>query len=307
MISTRIFVRSGLAAFVWLASACSTVPPETRVYETQDLETRILLDKISKPIRITESTVIIDARKTFDHSMAHPMGSVNLSWLEFAVGKPPVPGLLKKDLFTEAVRLARLGLQPNTPVVIVGYGPENSAGDEGRLAWTLLYMGFQDVQIAKVESLGLRYSNVVGSGPDRKNAAIWKPVVVPSLLADVKEVMKAGLSKARSNLHILDVRTSAEYAAKTDDGGRYLVPDFRAVNIPFQEFFTAQGRPNLRILQQLRGIQILPEDRVIVISNNGVRSGAVTFALASMGYKNVANYAGGWTELLRENKKRYRR
>jgi hypothetical protein len=34
-----------------------------------------------------------------------------------------------------------------------------------------------------------------------------------------------------------------------------------------------------------------------VISNEGVRSGAVTYALTMMGYSKAGNYAAGWKSL----------
>jgi thiosulfate/3-mercaptopyruvate sulfurtransferase len=278
-----------------LLTACSTTPPETKTYEVRDVETRILQDRINQPIKVTENTIIIDARKSFDFAMTHAPNSVNLSWTEFAVSKPPVPGLMKDDLYTEALRLARLGIKPESTVVVASYGPQIK-GDEGRLAWTLLYMGVKDVQIASLESLGLRFSNIVQ--PPRESAVAWKPVVAPKILATRKEVLSIGMSKADPTQHIIDVRTSAEYTENKKVGLRTAKPDLRAINIPFQEFYDHQGRPNLNMFQRLQGINILPGHRIVVISNNGVRSGAVTFALLSMGYKNVANYAGGWTELL---------
>ncbi|MEK6556359.1 MAG: rhodanese-like domain-containing protein [Bdellovibrionota bacterium] len=284
-----------LTAATFALAACST-PPATKTYETQDVETQILFERISKPIKITEKTIIVDARSSFDFAMTHAPGSVNLSWKEFAVVKPPVPGLMKDDLYPEALRLARLGIQPNSSVVIASYG-DQSKGDEGRLAWTLIYMGVKDVQIASLDSLGLRFSNLVNP-PPQASAVPWKPVVAPSILTDRKEVLSIGLTKAVPTQHILDVRTNAEYTEKVKVGFKTHKPDLRAVNIPFNEFFDRSGRPNLNMVQRLQGIQIKPEHRIVVISNNGIRSGAVTFALLSMGYKNVANYAGGWTDLL---------
>lgn len=285
----------GCAAFFSVLVVGCTTPPATKTYETQDVETKILFDRISNPVEITEKTIVIDARKTFDFSMAHPAGSINLSWTEFAVSKPPVPGLLKDDLYPAAMRLARLGINPDSSVVVASYGA-NSKGDEGRLAWTLLYLGIRDVQIASLDSLKLRYSNLV-QPPPRESSVVWKPVVAPRILTDRKEVLKIGTSKADPAVHIIDVRTPVEYAEKKKIGFRTELPDLRAINIPFTEFYDHNGRPNLNMVARLKGVQILPTHRIVVISNNGIRSGAVTFALLSMGFKNVANYAGGWTEI----------
>ncbi len=266
----------------------------------------MLVEKLTKPIVVSDKTVLIDARSSFDYSMAHIPGSLNLSWTDFTNEKSPVPGLLKSDLFGEARRLARAGIAPDTPVVVAGYGP-NGTGEEGRLAWTLLYLGVHDVQVAQADALGMSYSNLINP-PPKNSQPIWKPKVADKLLADKKELLSVGTSAAHSRFHILDVRTEKEYLERDSAGGGvYVLPDLRAVNIPWTEFFTAGGRPNMNVIGRLKGIQIDPNDRVIVISNRGVRSGAVTFALTSMGYKNVGNYAGGWTELLLDAKKSKRR
>lgn len=52
----NIFVVVALFAGSFILSSCSTVPPATKVYETQDVETRVLVDKLSKPITITETS-----------------------------------------------------------------------------------------------------------------------------------------------------------------------------------------------------------------------------------------------------------
>lgn len=297
-------IRAGVfLAALFSLIGCSTVPPETRGYQTQSVETKILRDRLSKPVRINERTVILDARKPFDFAMSHAPGSINLSWTEFAENKPPVPGRLKADLSQSALRLSRLGISPETPVVVAGYGSQSS-GDEGRLAWTLIYLGVKDVQIAALESLGLTFSNLV-QPPPRENAKAWQPVLVSSVLAQGKEVLKIGTTQATGRHHIIDVRTLSEYADTSTRKRGFKKPDLRAVNIPFQEFFDQKGRPNLNIVQRLQSIGIQPDHRIIVLSNNGVRSGAAAFALLSLGFKDTANYAGGWTDLI-ENINRYR-
>lgn len=265
----------------------------------------MLVEKLSKPIAIGEKTVLIDARSSFDYSMAHIPGSLNLSWTDFVNSKGPVPGLLKNDLFAETRRLARAGITPDTQVVVAGYGP-NGTGEEGRLAWTLLYLGVRDVQVSQVDALGMSYSNLLNP-PPKNSQPIWKPKVAAKLLADKNELLKVATSTASARFHILDVRTEKEYLQRDADGGVYALPDLRAVNVPWTEFFTTTGRPNMNVVARLKGIQIQPDDRIIIISNRGVRSGAVAFALTSMGYKNVGNFAGGWTELVLDAKKKKRR
>jgi thiosulfate/3-mercaptopyruvate sulfurtransferase len=273
-----------------LMAGCQSKP--TKVYEARDIELKILAEKLARPIQFTEKTVLIDARSPFDFAMAHAPGAVNLQWTDFTA-RGPVPGLLKNDLFAEARRLAWMGIGPDTPVVVAGPGTKGH-GDDGRLAWTLLYLGVRDVQLVDLDSLGLRYSNI--TPPPRASVPVWKPIVAKSILAGKKEVLSVATSKAYPNMHILDVRSVQEFTARTPKG--YVLPDLRAVNIPWTEFFTRGGRPNAAIADRLRAIQIKPDDRVLVMDDIGVRSAAVTYALLALGYANAANFAGGWAELI---------
>jgi thiosulfate/3-mercaptopyruvate sulfurtransferase len=297
-VQTSVAIKWIATCLVFLLSACQS--PPTKVYEARDIEFKILADKLRKPLVITEDTVLIDAREPFDYAMTHAPGAVNVQWTDFTV-RGPVPGLFKDDLYSEARRLARMGIGPDTPVVILGKASKGR-GEEGRLAWTLLYLGIKDVQTAELDSLGLRYSNI--SSPERKNANSWKPVVAKSALTTREEILKIGTGKADTRSHLIDVRTEVEFMQKDATGENYLTPDLRAVNIPWTEFFSKNGRPNPAIVERLRAIDIQPNDRVVFVSHHGVRSGAAAYALTTLGYSNVANYAGGWVELMQDKKKR---
>ena len=57
---------------------------------------------------------------------------------------------LARDLFKVTRRLALLGISPNKKIVVVGNGAKGE-GEEGRLAWTLLYLGIPHVQVVGLE------------------------------------------------------------------------------------------------------------------------------------------------------------
>lgn len=281
-------------AFFVLPFVFSCAQQPTKTYTSGDINTQILAKSLQQPIKVTEETIVLDARPPFEFAVIHLPQAVNIQWRDFADIQGPFPGRLKKDLQQEAKRLALLGVTPQSQVIVVGRGL-NGQGEEGRIAWTLLYLGVQDVQVAEADSLGLRYTNI--SPPPRANAPFWEPQIRNSLIATKEEVIRAGTSKHDERVHILDVRSKDEYFSK-NRALQYEVPDLRAVNIEWKDFFTAQGRPNPAIKAQLEAINVLSGDRVIVISNNGIRSGAVTYALLSFGYKKAANFPGGYSELL---------
>ena len=299
----RIFVAITLLFSMCGLLSCQTA---TKVYEKRkqsisgkhpDLEQAARL-----PIVINEDTVVLDARGSFDFAMAHIPGSKNIHWEDFAQIRSAYPGKLKnkKALYKMARRLARKGLTPESEVVIVGNGVKGK-GQEGRLAWTLYYLGVRNIQFADISYFDFKLTNTINPEPPQKNKPIWKPDYHPSILAVKGEIRKATMDLPTSRnekVFLLDVRSKKEYFSKRSFGGDY-GPDLQAIHIEWKEFLTPQGRPNLEMKARLRAIGMGPESRIIAISNRGVRSAAVAMVLTTMGFDNAANYAGGFKELLK--------
>lgn len=289
-----------LAGLSLLFSSCAQKP--TQVFETRDVKTLTRPD-LKAPIQITEKTVVIDARDAFNFSMAHIARSVNLQWREFSQRKAPFTGLLQDDLFFHARRLARLGVTPEADVLVLGAGLEGE-GEEGRLAWTLYYMGVKNVRYAAVNMFRVGWTNQTGEKP-YESRPIWKPVVQESVWVKRDELstilgakpggyFKSGFKKPELGGHgpvIIDVRSESEFLSKNLDF------DIATINIEWKEFFTKLGRPDPAIVAKLKAVGITPDRRIVLISNQGVRSAAVTMALLDLGFMNAGNYAGGYAEL----------
>lgn len=277
---------------------CQTEP--TKVTETRIINFEELSKLMAAPIEIDDKTVVVDVRSSFDYTMAHIPNSINLRWEEFAQVRGPVPGLLQKDLTRLARRLALKGVGPQSRVVVVGNGLDGQ-GEEGRMAWTLFYLGIPRVQVAHVENFRKLMTNVQTVIP--KNAEEWSPKVVNSVQAARNEILKSAMAKkgSESAVHILDVRTKKEYFGRKGKGFGmgYKVPDLQAMHIHWKEFFTASGQIKTAMKNQLRSVGIGLNDRILVVSNQGVRSGAVTMALLALGFHRSANFTGGYAELLK--------
>jgi thiosulfate/3-mercaptopyruvate sulfurtransferase len=182
-------------------------------------------------------------------------------------------------------------------VVLVGYGPSAGQGEEGRLAWNLLYLGFQDVQIAGVEVL--RKSMTHQASPPAQNVALWRAEPRSDLQMGKNEFLNLALNpklRLEQRVHIVDVRSAKEFLNKVP--GKRKLPDITAINIEWRDFFTRDGRVDAKFRTRLSELGILPKDQVIVVSNRGVRSGAAAYALLAMGYVRVQNFTGGWNSLL---------
>lgn len=280
-----------------LLVGCSLQP--TKVYESRAGFTKVLESKSKQPIRLTDKTQVIDARTRFDFTMAHFPGAVHLRWESFSETKGRFPGRIKKDKASLLKKLQLKGLRPEKPTVVIGYGKKGE-GESGRLGWTLVHLGFQDVQVISDSVLGLS-SNVVQSKP-QKNTKSWPPRFNKSLIAQRSEVLKAVASKkGRQKTFLIDVRSNDEYFKKKGFGQGYASLDLGAIHIHWTEFFTNRGRPNRGLSKKLRGIGITPQSRIILLSNKGVRSAAANLSLLSLGFKNSATYVDGLRGLNQRN------
>lgn len=283
-------------------TSCQQKP--TKVYETHSVSIQPFLVASKKPVVIGDETVVIDTRTAFNYTMARIPGSVRLDWRDFVEKKTEFKGQLKSDLYAEARRLARMGIQPEDHVVIVGEGV-TAPVEMGRLAWTLLYMGFINIQMATLDYFDNPPMTHVQTEPPRKNAPIWKPEFRESIQADRDEVLATVLGKLPvGSYKVIDVRSEQEYFAK--QRAAYVYPEINAIHIEWKEFFDQHGRLKLDMTNRLRSVGIGLNDRVIVISNEGVRSAAVTTALVGLGFTKAANYTGGYRELIRGRSRGFR-
>jgi thiosulfate/3-mercaptopyruvate sulfurtransferase len=300
---------SSLVALIALVAAsitgCQTAQTVVRDNPERKMQAA---EYLLAPIAFTPETIIVDARPRFDYSMVHIPRSVSLQWSDFTEPEPNQKGIIQNDVFAAARRLARAGIGPDTPVVVVGRG-KHGDGEEGRVAWMLAYLGVKRVQFADLESFKARMTNSAETNAPPA-VPVWKPETVESLNVTRAEVQFAMNKKATATpqsftpgsapvlYRIFDVRGGKDYLGHVGMGKQVEIPNMEAINIPWQEFFTKDLRPDPAIKQKLMGIGITPEQRILVIDQAGVSSAAVTMALRALGYSRAGNYAGGLVDLM---------
>lgn len=302
---TKVFLSAVLAivASVTLAG-CQLAP--TRVNENPERNLKTA-DGAPEPVVITEKTVVLDARANFEYTMAHIPRSVPIQWTDFTQGEKDTRGVLQADLFDLTRRLARIGVSPDSEIVVVGNGLSGN-GEEGRVAWTLAYLGIKNVSALPIGYFTGALTTVAGNPP--QPVPLWQPQVDESLLATREEILfvinnrgtyapvefKKG---AGAKLYkLLDVRTAREYLNKEGLGLEKPIPNMEAVNTPWTEFFDETGRATPTVIAKLNEVGITSDQRIILVDDQGLRSAAVTMALRELGFKDVANCAGGLQELL---------
>ncbi len=303
---TLIFAIHVSLGFSCAMKATRSSEKSPRIFKFSDQE----LPGPMKSIPLDQASVILDVRSAFDYSLAHIPNSINLQWDEFSEQSTAYKGKLQSDLFSISTRLARIGVDLDSKVLVVGTGIKGG-GEEGRIAWMLAYLGVKQVSFIDISSLKARMINTTQE--QNKSTPIWKPKTLDSILCSTKEflfaVNKQGLTNAISYLglsprlyKIIDVRSEPEYLGRgTIDEDVIATPDVGAINIEWKQFFSKQGLPRNNIKKQLLDIGVKPEHRILVIDSKGVRSAAATMALLNLGFMNAANCASGWREVIERN------
>ena len=304
-----IIVFSFIALFLF---GCQTIPPETKVSTSKSIPKKKLepLHDWSKtPIEVKEDTVIVDARSDFEFSLSHIDGAVHLRWSDFDLEKnTKSKKRLKRQFSKLARRLALKGIHPESHVIVYGKGP-TGRGEEGRIAWMLYYLGVKNVSF-----IGERYLKSWPWSNEKalktKNAKYWEPNLVERISIQPKEFEKllkrdgeykhnSHSMAANDQFRIIDVRSEKEYLGRTGLSRTNSVPDLGALNISFKEFFKDDGRLNKSVVRALKSIGIKKNTKLIVISEKGVRSSAVTMALIAMGFNDVTHLEGGLRRFLK--------
>lgn len=276
---------------------------------------------------LNENPVILDARAPFDFNMAHVPQSVNVRWEDFSQADPHSRGLLDADLFGLARRLSLIGIDPKTSVLILGKGKQG-LGEEGRIAWTLQVLGVRKVYLLNYEELRSTRNQ---ESPLPLNRPYWKPEVDESLTVEFETFKNLVTGQAPSRLPPTRARSAAlqlppSVAYRITTANIFGMPMDEAVqklvvvdvrpteqfslenlkqkkevqapveNIDWREFFDDQGLVSAKVEEKLLAHKITKDSVIFVISNHGVRSGAVTYALRVLGYNRSANFAGGYEQ-----------
>lgn len=233
-----------VACAVMSLVACSSIP-ETKLHEEREAKTEAARELMkSKP-------VVLDARPAFV-AATEPIGpALTVEWRDFTTQTNSYPNTLVADLYFHARRLARMGITPDTPVIVLGRGA-GGEGEEGRLAWTLKYMGVKDVRFMSADRF--RFPRQEYPAPEPQAAPIWKPDLQQDLFVpyrDVRTELKAGAKLIR-------VTKEWEVLAPLSLERR-------------QALFEKSYGP--------------PPQNLIVLDNKGVRSAGLTLWLVEAGYR----------------------
>ncbi len=233
----------------------------------------ILVERSQRALVLGEETIVVDVRSALDHSLARLARSVHLRLAD-------LQGQNSRELQEVTRHLALKGLGPDSEVIVVGYGPRGQ-GEEGAVALRLYQLGLRDIQVASVDlfrrQLRAERFDVVENHPP------WRAELETHLVAETWELEQ---TQMEPDVHLIDVREERDFLRSRDR---------EAVNVPWSEFFTPQGRPNLELRDRLEAIGIGRRDRIVVVGDlqrggEDLRPQAATMALLSLGFQRPAYY-----------------
>jgi len=223
-------------------------------------------------------------------------GSVAARWTSFAAN-----GGILKSVPTLQTLFASRGVSNDVPVVVFG-GWEAQWGEEGRVFWSLKYLGHKDVHIL--------YGGIWGwldSGLDVPARFSGPPAVPGDFVVEEKpelrytsdEILQLLTNGAPGSLVIIDARAEFEYNGATpygSDRGGHII---EAETYHWKNVFDKDGniRPATDLQMEFAALGVTREgtEAIATYCTKGVRSGFMWSVLWYLGYgPSLGNYDGSW-------------
>lgn len=240
---------------------------------------------------------ILDFRKKEFYAEGHIPGALNIWRSDIEDDSYDYKGMMASKTQIETL-FGQLGITADDMLIIYD---DNGLCDASRLWWLLQNYNFTNVQLlhggmTAWKAIDARISTEI-------------PVIKESIFKfSGKAKMQYYASKEQTqkalenNVFILDTRTSDEFSGKRQKkgaakGGR--IP--KSIHIDWAEAINYNGDKRIKSQEDLEDIygplNMAKNDSIIVYCHSGVRSAHTSFVLSQLlGYKNVRNYDGSWTE-----------
>lgn len=264
-----------------------SVLEETSLIEVAELKT----------IAEQSNIKIIDFRKKEKYDLGHIEGALNIWRTDIEDNSYPYKGMMASKQQMESL-FGRLGV--NTEDILIVYD-DNGLCDAARLWWLMENYGFKNTKLLHGGLAAWKaIDGRISTETPRLKETIFKLKNIPELRYYVsKEQVQEAYKK---DVLILDTRTTDEFSGKRQKrgalkGGR--IPN--SIHIDWADAIHYDGDKRIRPREELEllysTLNRTKNDPIIVYCHSGVRSAHTTFVLTQLlGYKNVKNYDGSWTE-----------
>lgn len=259
------------------------------------IESQELMAQLGKP-----GLKIIDVRSEQDFAKGHISGALRIGRGDMERLTDTIPGIR-----AEASQMARLlsekGVIPNDWLVLY----DDRGNPEAARLWCIL-SGYGKNRI-KLLNGGLEAWETAGyelhtAIQETVPAAFdWEVKAPKPVWINAEDIVQA-IGRPGSQMVLIDTRTPDEYHGtrqKTNAVRAGHIPG--AIHLDWADLIEYHGdhrfKQKDKIQSKLAKLGIAVEDTIVLYCHSGVRSSLSTFVLREvMGYPNVWNYDGSWTE-----------
>lgn len=232
--------------------------------------------------------ILVDAR---GKTLSTINGAVVLKWQELATCGDGKPGDANWGVILDKARLDKvlgdLGLDLKKEIIVFG-DCNRACGEEGRIAWELLAVGYRDVKFVDGG-----YQALVAAGFETAlTGTKLTPVKVSTESVSKKFIIDTDeLSREYANFKVVDTRTTAEYNGAKKHGEKKGGRLPKAISIKFTDIFQANGllKSNAEIESLIQAAGIKKTDKIVAYCTAGIRSAYMQLIFDMLGY-DTRNY-----------------
>ncbi len=255
-----------------------------------------------KVMEMEENVAVIEVSKTEDYESGHLPGAFNI-WrpmyenrTEYSYGGMMATKEQMQDLLT------RMGISPETKIII--YDVKGNV-DASRFMWILRSYGHENLKLINGGKTGWTDAGFTLSKEPAKLVAAATPYAFDdrkaykTISASQKDVLNA---LNDPDVILVDTRTLDEYTGKMLKNGAAKagrIPG--SIHIDWANAVDYDGTFKFKTVEELRQLYeskgVTKDKKIIAYCHTGVRSAHTQFVLSELlGYKDVINYDGSWTE-----------
>ena len=285
-----------VAAAIFLIIACNRNPEpstETKTYASTEclIEAEVLSEAVA-------DYVLIDIRKPEEYQQGHIPSALNVWRNQITDSSYAYGGMMPTKPQFEAL-LSQLGINPTDTIVIYD---DKAECDAARLWWILAFYGHEKIKLLNGGLTAWKTSNgSVSTDMKVVESTSYQFINPPdsNLLALINDV---DLALKEPHWVVLDTRGVSEHSGKVLKKGAA-----RAGSIKGSKNFdwamavdyngTNKFLPANDLKKMYDSIGVDGSKPVITYCHTGVRSAHTLFVLTELlGYRNIKNYDGSWTE-----------
>lgn len=269
-----------------------------KVSELNELENSSLIEANTLKKHINNPNIkLIDFREKEEYRKGHISGALNLWRSDIEDSSFPYGGMMASKQQIE-VLFQKIGVNPDDTLIVYD---DRGMCESARLWWILKNYNFNNV---KLLNGGISAWKEIEGDLDTITPVLrLSAFKLPEQSTMTHHISKEKLLESLgTNLIIIDTRSEDEFSGKSlKKGAKRAGRIPGSIHVDWANSIDYHGNKKLKsndaIESIYKNLNIKKTDSIILYCHSGVRSAHTTFVLSELlGYKNVMNYDGSWTE-----------